>query len=72
MGPFANDVPSFPLGATALAPLRAKAEERSSADFSALFAGQAAALARELPAGDLTLKFAAEALERLGTLARGT
>jgi nitronate monooxygenase len=72
MGPFANGVPSFPLGATALAPLRAKAKERGSADFSALFAGQAAALSRELPAGDLTLKFAAEALERLGTLARGT
>ena len=34
-----------------------------SSDFSALYAGQAAALARELPAGELTLKLAAEARE---------
>jgi nitronate monooxygenase len=48
--------------------LRTKAESQGSADFSALYAGQAAALGRELPAGDLTLKLAAEALARLGAL----
>jgi nitronate monooxygenase len=65
IGPIAADVPSFPLGAIALAPLRIKAESQGSADFSGLYAGQAAALCRELPAGELTLKLAAETLQRL-------
>jgi nitronate monooxygenase len=68
LGPLATGVPSFPLPGAALAPLRTKAESQGSADFSALYAGQAAALGRELPAGDLTLKLAAEALARLGAL----
>jgi nitronate monooxygenase len=70
VGPLAAGVPSFPLGGVALAPLRAKAEARGSDDFSALFAGQAAALGRELPAGELTLRLATEGLERLAALAR--
>ena len=70
VGPLATGVPSFPLGGTALEPLRTKAESQGSADFSGLYAGQAAALGRELPAGELTSKLAAEALERLGALAR--
>jgi len=72
VGPLASGVPSFPLGGVALEPLRTKAESQGSADFSALYAGQAAALGRELAAGELTLKLAAEALERLGTLARAS
>ena len=63
LGPLTTGVPSFPLPGAALAPLRTKAESRGSSDFSALYAGQAAALARELPAGELTLKLAAEARE---------
>jgi nitronate monooxygenase len=70
VGPLAIGVPSFPLGMAALEPLRTKAEAQGSADFSGLYAGQAAPLSRELPAGELTLKLAAEALERLGALAR--
>ena len=70
VGPLAADVPSFPLGAVALGPLRAKAESQGSADFSGLYAGEAAALCRELPAGELTLKLAAEALQRLDALGR--
>jgi nitronate monooxygenase len=70
VGPLASGVPSFPLGGTALEPLRTKAESQGSADFSALYAGQAAPLGRELPASELTSKLAAEALERLGTLCR--
>jgi nitronate monooxygenase len=66
IGPLATDVPSFPLGGVALEPLRKKAEPQGSADFSGLYAGEAAALCRELPAGDLTLKLAAEALQTLG------
>jgi nitronate monooxygenase len=70
VGPLATDVPSFPLGAIALEPLRTKAESQGSAEFSGLYAGQAVALCRELPAGELTLKLAAEALERLDALGR--
>jgi nitronate monooxygenase len=65
VGPLATNVPSFPLGGVALEPLRTKAESQGSADFSGLYAGEAAALCRELPAGELTLKLAAEALQRL-------
>jgi len=72
LGPLATGVPSFPLPGAALAPLRAKAESQDSAGFSALYAGQAAALGRELPAGELTLKLAAEALQRLGMLGRAS
>lgn len=72
LGPLATSVPSFPLGGTALEPLRAKAESEGSGDFSGLYAGQAAALGRELPAGELTLKLASEALERLAALARAS
>jgi nitronate monooxygenase len=43
---------------------------QGSADFSGLYEGQAAALARELRAGELTLQLAAEGLARLGALAR--
>jgi len=72
VGPIAMGAPAFPLPGAALAPLRTKAESQGSADFSALYAGQAAALGRELPAGELTLKLAAEALERLGMLGRAS
>jgi nitronate monooxygenase len=70
LGPLATDVPSFPLGAIALEPLRKKAESQGSSDFSGLYAGEAAALCRELPAGELTLTLAAETLQRLGALGR--
>ena len=70
VGPLATGVPSFPLGAVALAPLRMKAESQGSADFSALYAGEAAALCRELPAGELTLKLAAEALQSVDAFGR--
>jgi nitronate monooxygenase len=70
IGPLATDVPSFPLGAIALEPLRKKAESQGSTDFSGLYAGEAAALCRELPAGELTSKLAAETLQRLGAIGR--
>src|SRR5712691_688757 len=72
IGPLAGGVPAFPLAAAAVAPLRTKAESQGSAEFSALYAGQAAALARELPARDFTLKLAADALDRLGVLGRAS
>jgi nitronate monooxygenase len=63
-GPLA-DVPAFPYAANAIAPLRAEAEKKGSGDFSPLWSGQAAALGRAMPAGELTRRLAAEALERL-------
>ena len=65
-GPLAGDVPAFPLAGGALAPLRKAGEEAGSGDFMSLWAGQAARQCRELPAGELTRRLAAEALERLG------
>jgi nitronate monooxygenase len=63
-----SDVPAFPYAANAIAPLRAEAEKKGSGDFSPLWSGQAAALGRALPAGELTKRLAAEALERLTRL----
>jgi nitronate monooxygenase len=68
-GPIA-EVPAFPNAANAIAPLRAAAEKAGSGEFSPLWSGQAAALGRPLPAGELTKKLAAEALERLRVLAK--
>lgn len=72
LGPLATGVPAFPLPAAALNPLRLEAEFQGSSDFSTQYAGQAAALCREIPARELTLKLAAEALGRLGTLGRSS
>jgi nitronate monooxygenase len=68
LGPISDLAPEFPLAAGALAPLRAKAEAQGSGDFSPLWAGQAAALGRALPAGELTRKLAAEALAHMRAL----
>ena len=70
VGPLSEIAPQFPLAAGALAPLRAKAEERGSGDFSPLWSGQAAALGREMPAGALTAKLAEETQALLRRLAR--
>ena len=65
VGPMSDIAPEFPLASGAVAPLRAKAEADGSGDFSPLWTGQAGALAREMPAGELTRQLAAEALARL-------
>jgi nitronate monooxygenase len=67
VGPLSAEAPSFPLAGGALAPLRAKAEASGSGDFTNLWSGQAARLARAMPAGELTRTLAAEALARLGS-----
>jgi nitronate monooxygenase len=69
VGPISDVAPEFPLAAGALAPLRAKAEAQGSGDFSPMWAGQAALLGRDMPAGQLTKALAAEALERMRALA---
>jgi nitronate monooxygenase len=69
LGPLTADAPAFPLAGGALAPLKAQAEAKGEAEgagaFSALWAGQAAALGRELPAAALTRALAEDALARL-------
>ncbi len=69
IGPVSDVAPDFPLAGGALAPLRAKAEAQGSGDFSPMWAGQAAGLGRAMPAGELTRTLAAEALERMASLA---
>jgi nitronate monooxygenase len=68
-GPISDVAPAFPLASAALAPLRAKAEKAGSGDFSPLWSGQAAALCRDMPAGELTQQIADEALAILTRLA---
>jgi nitronate monooxygenase len=69
VGPISADTPAFPLAASATGPLRAAAERQGSGDFSPLWSGQAAALGREMPAGELTRRLAADALTRFAALA---
>lgn len=58
LGPIA-DVPAFPDAASALAPLRACAEQAGSDDFSPLWCGQNPGGCREVPAGQIVRDLAA-------------
>ena len=69
LGPINDLAPEFPLAAGALGPLHAKAQAQGSGDFSPMWAGQAAALGRELPARELTEKLANEALALMRRMA---
>ena len=68
LGPMSTAAPQFPMAANTVTPLRAQAEQRGSSDFTPLWSGQAAALAREIDAAELTRNLAAGALEILGDL----
>ncbi len=68
LGAMSPVAPAFPLASAALAPLRAAAEARGSGDFSPLWSGQAAALAREEDAGEMTLRLWREAQAVAGAL----
>jgi nitronate monooxygenase len=70
VGPMCPDAPAFPLAAGAAAPLREAAEKRGSGDFSPLWAGEAAALAREESAEALTHRLWADALAVMSGLSR--
>jgi NAD(P)H-dependent flavin oxidoreductase YrpB (nitropropane dioxygenase family) len=59
LGPMGNMVPAFPLAASAIAPLRSRAEARGSGDFSPLWAGQNPTGCKEVSAGLLTRELAA-------------
>lgn len=69
-GPISPDAPPFPHAATALGPLKAAAEKQGRVDFTNLWAGQAVALGREVPAAELTRDLAKSALGRMKALAR--
>jgi nitronate monooxygenase len=69
VGPISELAPEFPLAAGAIGPLRAAAEKQGSGDFSPLWSGQAGALARVLPAGQLVRLLAEEAQALLQSLA---
>lgn len=65
LGPMSALAPRFPLAGGALMPLRAISEPAGNSDFSNLWAGQAARLARALPAAELTRNLAENALAQL-------
>jgi nitronate monooxygenase len=58
MGPINPLAPPFPLAATALLPLRAKAEAEGRGDFSSLWAGQNVSGCQTVPAAELTHRLA--------------
>ena len=58
LGPINPAAPAFPLATAAIA-LRTKAEPMGVNDFTAMWAGQSAALCREMPAAELTRTLAA-------------
>lgn len=59
LGAISDAAPAFPLAASAIAPLRARAESEGSGDFSPLWSGQNASGCREVPAARLTRELAA-------------
>ncbi len=59
LGPMNDLAPAFPLAASALAPLRAKAESLGDGGFSPLWCGQNATGCAEIPAAELTCALAA-------------
>ncbi len=61
-GPMSDEAPAFPYAATLIAPLRVASEKAGSGDYMQMWAGQAAALAKGMPADELTRKLASDAL----------
>jgi nitronate monooxygenase len=64
LGPISPDAPAFPLAASAIAPLRAAAEQIGRDDFSSMWAGTNMRRCREISAADLTRELATQ-LRRL-------
>jgi nitronate monooxygenase len=54
LGPLSEFAPAFPTAGSALAPLKSVVEKQGRGDFSNLWSGQAAGLAREMSAAELT------------------
>ena len=64
-GPMSDLAPAFPYAATLVAPLRAASEKAGSVDYMQMWAGQAAGLAKSMPADEFTHKLAVEVLSLL-------
>jgi len=62
LGPISARAPAFPLAASAVAPLRAKAESLGRGDFSPLWAGQNTTGCKEVSAELLTQQLASHAM----------
>jgi nitronate monooxygenase len=62
IGPISGLVPDFPLAGGFSAPLRAASEAKGITDFTPMWSGQSARLAREFPAKELTQRLASETL----------
>ncbi|MEM7099628.1 MAG: nitronate monooxygenase [Pseudomonadota bacterium] len=68
IGPMSDRAPPFPTAGGALAPLKEAAEAQGHPDYSSLWSGQSAALARRMDAGQLTRILAEEALTLVAAL----
>jgi nitronate monooxygenase len=68
LGAVRTEAPPYPLAAAALAPIRGAAEAKGEYGFGPMWAGQAAPLARALPAEELTRTLGEEALAVLARL----
>ena len=64
-GPMSDVSPAFPYAATLVAPLRAASERAGSLDYMQLWSGQAAGLAKSMPADQFTRDLAADVLTKL-------
>jgi nitronate monooxygenase len=64
LGPMCSQAPAFPLATAGMAPLRAAAEAAGSNDFTPLWAGQNAGVARSVSAADITRDFAQAWLQK--------
>lgn len=71
IGPMSVSAPAFPTAGTALAPLKAAAEAKSSDDFSSLWSGQSVGLGEDMTAAELTEKLARDTLATLGKMGSG-
>ncbi len=65
LGPVRSEAPPYPLASAALAPIRAAAEARGEYGFGPMWAGQAAALGKPMPAAEIARRLAADALATL-------
>jgi nitronate monooxygenase len=63
VGPISAAAPAFPLAATAITPLRARAEGLGSGDFWPMWSGQNASGCKEIPAAQLTRELGADFLK---------
>lgn len=68
LGPMSDVAPAFPTAGGALAPLKAKAEEKGDHAFSSLWSGQGAGLCKETSSAKLTEALARDALLELKAL----